>query len=671
MFNKKNDLSKKSSLLRPGLVTGVYPEKKHISRGLLENVWHHTLGYLRSDRARSHKYTNILSAIHKQCQALETLDDASFKEEVISIRRRMHRDGLTSDLTTQAFALVREAAWRALGMRHYDCQLIGGWIMVHGGLAEMETGEGKSLTATLAAGAAALAGIPVHIITVNDYLVERDSSLMEPLYTLLGVTVAGVTATMDASVRRTGYLADIVYCSNKQLAFDYLRDRMLLSSDQHKRRLKLDKLSGRQSRADHLFLRGLCFGIVDEADSVLIDEAGTPLVISKESDSTQENETYYEVFKMAQLLEKDAHFSVDYQNRCITPHDTFSDRVTVLRQKQEGLKLGRLQTEELVVKALSALCLYRLDKHYLVQGNKVVIIDENTGRLMADRSWERGLHQFIEIKEGCELSGQREHIARLTYQRFFSRYLCLAGMSGTASEVRHEIWNVYSLPTEKVITNKKSVRCDEGQNFYPTKAAKWAGIVKRIEEKNSIGQPVLVGTRSVADSEHLGALLTKHGVKHQILNARQDSKEAEIVAEAGSFGKVTVATNMAGRGTDIPLGDGAAHVGGLHVICTELNDAKRIDRQLYGRCGRQGEPGSYETFISFEDELFLSYLGVGKETLFKMVLCLSSHCTTMFGPFLARQAQKRVERKNRVRRVELLQREEQFSKALAFSGSME
>ncbi|MFT5701252.1 MAG: preprotein translocase subunit SecA [Desulforhopalus sp.] len=667
----KKPFSRKPSQLRPGLASGFYPEKKQVSEGGVERTWHKCRGFFTSKSFSRGRYNHILRSIHNHSQAIEGLDSSQFKEKCTELRISLHRRGLTEDLTAQAFALIREGAWRTLQMRHFDCQLIGGWIMVHGGVAEMETGEGKTLTATLAAGAAALAGIPVHIVTVNDYLVARDASAMAPLYKILGLSVSGVTEAMDAAARRIGYRSDIAYCTNKQIAFDYLRDRILLGGEQGRLKFKLEKLHNEHSRTDHLFLGGLCFAIIDEADSVLIDEARTPLILSREVASPEEEKTYIAALDLATLLEVDSDFDVNYKGRVVTLKKEGCRRLELLTHEMGGVWSGRRRSEELITQALSALYLYRRDHHYLVGDGRITIIDENTGRVMPDRSWERGLHQLIEMKEGCDVSGRREHLARLTYQRFFRRYLCLAGMSGTVSEVSREIWNVYGLPVKKVLTNKISKRCNEGQSFYASRDDKWKAVIACVLKKKTKGQPVLIGTRSVADSEVISELLHEKNIDHQVLNARQDSQESEIIARAGGFGIVTVATNMAGRGTDIPLERGVAEIGGLHVICTELNDAKRIDRQLSGRCGRQGDPGSYETIVSAEDQLFVHFLGVpGKAALYEL-LKKDSRLSRRLGLLILDLSQKSVERKNSAIRRDLLQMEEQIGKILAFTGSME
>lgn len=660
----------KPSLLRPGVDTGYYPEKEEPQRRFLDKVGHNLAGYLQFFRPRQHKYQKLLTSIHDHGLHFEKLSEEQLKGEILALRQLLHRDGLTTELTARTFGLIRESAWRTLGMRHFDCQLIGGWILVHGGLAEMETGEGKSLTATLAAGTAALAGIPVHVITVNDYLVERDASFFAPLYTFLGLQSAAVLSTMAPEARRVAYQADIAYCSNKQIAFDYLRDRLTLGGTS-KRKMQLAGLHGGKAKAGQLFLRGLCFGIVDEADSVLIDEASTPLIISKGSENSLEMQNYREAFEISNQLLADKDFRVDYTNRSVSLTHGLPQHIETSLREKGGVWRNLRQAEELVRQALAARFLYLKDQHYLVESGRVVIIDENTGRKMGDRSWERGLHQLIEIKENCKVTGEKEHLARLTYQRFFRRYLCLAGMSGTLSEVRQEIWRVYGLPVQKIITNKKSLRRDGGTYFFSSRKEKLQVILNRVQEKKAAGQPVLIGTRSVADSESLSELLREYGIAHKVLNARQDHEEAEVVARAGLAGSVTIATNMAGRGTDIPLGEGVVPSGGLHVICAELNDEKRIDRQLHGRCARQGDPGSYVSFMSPGDTLLISYLGANKKGVLEKIMRLDNNLSRLLGVYVCRYAQRKMANKNRLRRAELLQIEEQYARSLAFSGPME
>ncbi len=567
--------------------------------------------------------------------------------------------------------MIRETAGRTINMRHFDTQLIGGWIMVHGRLAEMETGEGKTFTATLAAAAAALAGIPVHIVTVNDYLVTRDAESMGPIYQALGLRVGAVTEKMDPGQRRSAYAGDITYCTNKQLAFDYLRDRLVLGDDHGRLRLQLERLHNKKSRKERLFLQGLCFAIVDEADSVLIDEARTPLIISRNTENPEEEQAYFRAMALAESLRNDIDFTLDHQGRRVHLSDEGSRRIAALSKAIGGIWNGTRQREELVCQALAAQNLYQLDRHYLVQDGKVLIIDENTGRVMADRSWERGLHQLVEIKENCELSGQREHLARLTYQRFFRRYICLAGMTGTAREVQRELWSVYGLVVVKVPTNKPPRRRELARRIFPDQATKWNGVITQIRTMHKQGRPILVGTRSVAASEHLSSMLRGAGLRHQVLNARQDAQEAEIVAQAGGKGAITIATNMAGRGTDIPLEEGVAEIGGLHIIATEGNEARRIDRQLYGRCGRQGDPGSYETILSVDDELLQHYLGPMLLSFLGGLVQQEKPLSQHIGLISMALAQSARERYHLQIRRDLMEMDERVTSLLGFSGRLE
>lgn len=659
------------TLLRPGISDGFYPERPPESSTWLDTLSHTLSGLTRDIASSKKKWRKTIESINIHGSRLETIDEAGLADTTRELRVQLHSQGLTSDLVCQAFALVREVADRTIGMRHFDSQLIGGWLMVHGHLAEMETGEGKTLAATLSAATAALAGIPVHVVTVNDFLVTRDVELMGLVYRKLGLSVAAVTSDQDEPTRRLGYNCDITYCTNKQLAFDYLRDRIQIGGDQNRLRLKLERLHDPNGRTSRLFLRGLCFAIIDEADSVLIDEARTPLIISRQISCSEEEELYRQAMSIAAELTANTHFTIDHNERRVKLSDAGSDflddRAAILGKIWKSTR----QREELVQQALSAHYLYERDRHYLVKEDKVMIIDENTGRVMADRSWERGLHQMIEIKENCALSGQQEHIGRLTYQRFFRRYLHLSGMTGTAHEVRREMWSVYHLPVTRVPTHKPCRRRGLGQRIYPGKAAKWSAVVDRVCELHEQNRPVLVGTRSVGDSELLSELLEKDGLEHQVLNARQDAEEAQIIARAGQQGCITVATNMAGRGTDIPLGRGVAENGGLHVISTERNDARRIDRQLFGRCGRQGDRGSYESFLSLEDEIFQNYYESFFHLISLFVNRIEIKTTRKMVSAAMGFAQLSRERKYRRMRQDLLQTDEQLGRLLAFSGKME
>jgi preprotein translocase subunit SecA len=556
-------------------------------------------------------------------------------------------------------------------MRHFESQLIGGWIMSEGMLAEMETGEGKTLTATLTAATAALAGIPVHIITVNDYLVVRDAENMKPLYKALGLKVGAATSSMDTAARQAAYACDITYCTNKQIAFDYLRDRIVMGSDCNRLRLQLESAHNNNCRQSRSLLRGLCFAIVDEADSVLIDEARTPLIISREQPMPEEENLYRQAMQLAGQFARDRDFNVNQAERRIYLSGAGSSKLEELAAPLGGAWNGRRRREELIRQALSAQHLFRRDKDYLVHDSKVLIVDANTGRIMPDRSWEHGLHQLIEIKENCTVTGRRVHMARLTYQRFFRRYLRLAGMTGTAREVAGELWSVYGLHVRRVPTHRPCIRKNNGEQIFPDKPIKWQAVVQTAAKMHAAGRPVLIGTTSISDSEHVSLLLTNGNIPHQVLSARQDEDEARKIACAGEQGQITVATNMAGRGTDIPLGPGVAALGGLHVIATEPNEAKRIDRQLYGRCARQGDPGSYEIVMSLEDELVTTYSEKFLRRFLYKILKNELFFSQIISVKAIYRAQQRLEQRHRNMRQDLLQHDRQLSRVLAFSGPME
>lgn len=594
--------------IRPGLIHGIYPEKKIREIAGLEKILTNLVKPIkRKSRLRHTRYQSIVEKVNNDADHMASLNDHDMAEIIRLLRNKLQRQGFTEELVAKAFALIKELAHRTLGMRHFDVQLIGGWVMLNGLIAEMETGEGKSLTATLPACTAALAGVPVHIVTVNDYLVKRDAEQMKPLYRALGLTVGAITQDMEQSDRKIAYGCDIAYCSNKQLAFDYLRDRLVFGKQVSKTQLQIESFDNRNSKIDRLLLRGLCYAIVDEADSVLIDESRTPLIISREGNDCGLREIAYQAIEISKQLQENDDYKIDIKNRLIEISEAGKNHIRELVEPYGGLWKGYQRSLELVSQALSARFLFTRDKHYLVKDKKIQIIDEYTGRLMADRSWEYGLHQMLEAKEDCVITSQKETLAKISYQQFFRRYLKLAGMTGTGREVSSELGAVYQLDVVPIPTNKPVRRRQHRTRIFKTAEQKWQGIVNRIIEIHESGRPILIGTRSVEASENLSAMLTRTGLKHQVLNARQDASEAEIIKQAGQYMQITVATNMAGRGTDIKLPAEMVGIGGLHVIATECHEARRIDRQLFGRCGRQGDNGSFELIVSLEDELVKNY----------------------------------------------------------------
>jgi len=661
-----------TSALRPGIALGPYPQREDLRDSWLDRTAARMAGFIRQRAfGRSPGGSAFLAQVQREGEDLGALTDRQLKERIPELRRRLYSEGLDDALVARSFAYVREICSRRLGMRPFDVQLLGGRVMLDGKIAEMETGEGKTLTATLPACAAALAGIPVHIVTVNDFLVLRDAAWMEPVYKFLGLSVGTITEGMAPEARRAAYACDITYGTNKQLVFDYLKDRLMLGRDERHMHLQIEGLHAAQARTSRLLLRGLCFVIVDEVDSVLVDEARTPLIISNVADTSQEEQVYAEAIGIARQLTSGSDFAIRPREHEVELTDRGKRRATELAQPFGGVWVGPRRREELLRRALCALYLFHRDKQYLVRGGKIQIVDEYTGRVMADRSWERGLHQMIEAKEGCSITGQQETLARISYQRFFRRYLRVAGMTGTAREVASELWAVYRLPVVTIPTNRRVQRKRLPDALFATADEKWAAIVATLRRLHAEGRPVLVGTGSVSASEHLSQLLHAESLPHQVLNARQDQEEAEVVARAGELGRITVATNMAGRGTDIRLGPGVVELGGLHVLATERHDARRIDRQLFGRSGRQGDTGSYQTIVSLEDEIVTHAFKRVAAGLFRPWKGSGRPLPAWLGSPLVSLAQRIAERRHAKIRSELLRADEQLKDLLAFAGRVE
>jgi preprotein translocase subunit SecA len=659
-------------MLRPGVALGAYPQRADVRDTLPDRIVAAMIGYGRQHltRVRSRRSRFVRQVAKEQSRVAE-MSEFELRLHIRNLRRKLYSEGLKESHIVEAFATVREISRRKLGMEHFDVQLIGGRVMLDGRIAEMETGEGKTLTATLPACTAAMAGIPVHIVTVNDFLVERDAEWMRPVYAALGITVGTIVEGMDHAARQQAYACDVVYCTNKQLVFDYLKDQLVTGQNTDRLQLQIEGLFSDRPRSSKLMLRGLCYAIVDEADSVLVDEARTPLIISNRGDTTQEEGTYREAIAVARRLDPNRDFTVKARTRQVELTDFGKSRAARLANGYGGIWRGRKRREELVKQALAALHLYELDKHYLLRNGKVQIIDEFTGRVMEDRSWERGLHQMIETKEGFTITGRHETLARISYQRFFRRYLRLAGMTGTAREVASEMWSVYRLNVVRIPTNRKLRRTHYRDEVYPSADAKWRAILTRIRALHRADRPVLVGTRSVAASEHLSRMLTQNSLRHRVLNARQDEEEAQIVAQAGQRGRITVATNMAGRGTDIRLSSDVEALGGLHVLGTERHESHRIDRQLFGRSGRQGDSGSYQSIVSLEDELITDCFGARLAKLARAVFPQNRRLPWLIGQPIVWLAQRSAERHNSQSRRELLRMDDRLGDLLAFAGRLE
>ncbi|MFH1984002.1 MAG: preprotein translocase subunit SecA [Pseudomonadota bacterium] len=648
------------------------PERADDEAGFLDRLaGQAAAGVLRLAHRRRAWMAGFISTVDGHGKVLAAATEGALSAETRRLRGALHRDGLRDDHVSRAFALIREIASRTLGKRHFDTQICGGRVLLKGMVAEMETGEGKTLTATLAAGTAALAGIPVHVITVNDYLTGRDADLMGPVYRALGLTVACVVHGKAPAARRDAYGADVCYCTNKEIAFDYLRDWIVLEGRPNRLRLQAEQLYGAAGRTDRLLLRGLHFGIVDEADSVLIDEARTPLIISRAAGGREEHIFMAQALELADRCTPGPHFRVDLGARSVTLTPAGAQQIREWAKPLGPLWTGDVRRAEIVRMALTARHLFRRDEHYLVREGKIQIVDEFTGRVMADRSYERGLQQLLEVKEGCEMTLPPETQARISYQRFFKRYLILAGMTGTAREVRRELWRTYGLSVFPIPTYRKMQRKAYPDRIFSTEAEKWKAVTERVREIHGTRRPILVGTRSVAASETAARKLGAMGLAHQMLNAKQDQEEAGIISRAGETGAVTIATNMAGRGTDIHLGPGVVDRGGLHVILTERHEAGRIDRQLAGRCGRLGDPGSFEAFVSLQDPILEGGRGGLSGWLARRVDGNGSPLWRWLARRAILNAQKKVERMHAKIRKALLGEDARRGDMLSFSGRSE
>lgn len=510
------------------------------------------------------------------------LSDVNLVAKTDEFKRRLQKGETLDDILPEAFAVVREASKRVLGMRHFDVQLIGGICLHRGNIAEMRTGEGKTLVATLPVYLNALTGNGVHVVTVNDYLATRDSEQMGRLYNFLGLSTGLIVANLDYNQRKEAYACDITYGTNNEFGFDYLRDNMV-------------------SDVSQMVQRPLNYAIVDEVDSILIDEARTPLIISGPGQRSTDN--YYKLAKIVPHLVKDEDYTIDEKQKTIAPTDSGIAKVEKMLGVENLYDAENIELNHLLGASLRAYAMMHRDTDYVVKDGEVVIVDEFTGRLMFGRRYSDGLHQAIEAKEGLKVERESQTLASITFQNYFRMYKKLAGMTGTAKTEEKEFIDIYGLEVLPIPPNKPLARVDLPDQIFKTKAAKYRAVVRNAVERHQTGQPILIGTTSITQSEELSDMLLRAGVPHKVLNAKHHEKEAEIVANAGQMGMVTIATNMAGRGTDITLGEGVPELGGLAILGTERHESRRIDNQLRGRAGRQGDPGSSQFFLSLEDDL--------------------------------------------------------------------
>ena len=520
--------------------------------------------------------------------AIQALNDEELKAQTAVFKQRIEQGETLDDILPEAFATVRETSVRTLEMRHFDSQLIGGIVLHQGKIAEMKTGEGKTLAATLPAYLNALSGKGVHIITVNDYLARRDTKWMGNIYNFLGLSVGTILHGLDDAERKAAYDSDISYGTNNEFGFDYLRDNM-----------KFDYES--------LVQGYLNFAIVDEVDSILIDEARTPLIISGPAEKS--TDLYYQINNLIPRLSKETHYTIDEKARNATLSEEGVARAEQLLQVDNLFDPQHIELLHHINQALKAHTLFKLDVDYIVKNGEVIIVDEFTGRLMPGRRYSEGLHQALEAKEGVKIENENQTLATVTFQNYFRMYNKLAGMTGTADTEATEFKKIYNLDVSVIPTNKPMIRTDFPDAIYKSRQEKFNAAIEEIIELNKTGQPVLVGTISIDVSEGLSKKLKKRGIKHSVLNAKNHEGEAEIIAQAGQMGAVTISTNMAGRGTDIVLGEGVTDLGGLHILGTERHESRRIDNQLRGRSGRQGDPGSSRFFLALEDDLLRIFGG--------------------------------------------------------------
>jgi len=600
------------------------------------------------------------------------------------------------DAGARVIALVREAARRTVGLHAYPPQVLTAWKLLCGRLVELNTGEGKTLSAALAACVAGLASVPTHVVTVNDYLAQRDAQLMGPLFAFFGLRVGVVHSGTAHAARAAEYTRSVTYCTNKDLVFDYLRDRVNARGVTSLAQLAVRQMHGLTRGGEPLRLRGLHFAIVDEADSILIDEGRTPLILSSARNKGRDLDAYRSLLEVSGRLELEGHFrlvgSAQIPELTAAGRENLEDIVAemdrVSSQETDGSPHGSALVREereaggapvfwhmpsvrehFVCQALRALHVLRRDHHYVVQEGKVVIVDEFTGRLLPDRSWEQGLHQLVEAKEGCEVTGVNRTLARLTYQTFFARYLRLSGMSGTLREVARETGTVYRVRTERVEPNRPLQRVNLPTMLLPSVEAKHQALVAEVTRCLAGGQPVLVGTRSVEASHAVSQALASANIAHRVLNALQNADEADLVRQAGKPGAVTVATNMAGRGTDIPLDPQVVPKGGLHVVLTEWHESARIDRQLFGRCARQGDPGSCRAIVSLQDEIIQRHCpGLANWVARRWA---RREAPKWAARLLRQRVQARAEKANAAQRRVTTRRDQQMQAQLAFSGTAE
>ncbi len=655
-------------LEKPGLAKGSSPEKPVKDLSWADKLFNR----MGSNLQRHSAYTltcarDFVRQVEREGKTFPKKSDKELSTITREIRQALHRNGFQETTVARCFALIREVAARTLKMKPWDTQVLGGWALLEGMVAEMETGQGKSLTATLPACTAALGGIPVHIITVNDYLVKRDAERMSPLYQALGLDVGVITEGMELADRQANYQCQITYCTNKQLAFDYLRDRLVLSGKEGRLHMQIDRLADEGSRSKNLLLRGLCFGIIDEVDTVLMDDARTPLMISKSGEESEFEKIFQQAYEVAgQLMPRD-DFEVHGQRPQVELTTKGKFRVAELTAEFGGLWRGIQRGQDLLTQALIAMHGLVKDRHYKVQDSRIQLLEE-LSEVGIERGWHRSIINMLEVKEDCPLSGMRETLAKISYQYFFNRYLKLAGLTASGWEVRDELETVYHLGLLRIPVNKPSERIHQRTKVFLNSEDKWNSIVERVCELHRQKTPILIGTRNPASTQLLYSLLTQKGLESYVVTGADAAADAELMENVGRPGQITIVYNMAGRGVDFKMPSTVVQRGGLHVILSEPHESRRLDRQLIEQCGRQGTPGSHELFLSLDDEIVQNFGPGYLIGLCKLVKSLFQVMTSNLGDKVVVQTQFSMEGYYSKLRVRLAEFDKQMDKILAFSG---
>jgi preprotein translocase subunit SecA len=653
-----------------------YPERENFvlspfaKTSLLLDQWIDSKKHQFRSKKFLNQYKKTLGDLQKNKITIASPEFKTIVSKVRILLRNKKSQYFDDAVLSKAFALMALSLKSNAGIEPRDSQVLGARAMLRGKLIEMATGEGKTYAAAIAAATAALASIPVHVLTANEYLAVRDARNLAPIYESLGIRCTSIAAEMERDARRVAYRNDIVYCTATEVIFDYLRDRtesVEISPNKNKLQQVLSRI-GNSVEAHAPVLRGLCFALVDEADSILIDEASTPFILAAANKKSEENTEFSVALKTAQTLVIEEDFSIN-NNKQVHLSDQGKARIQIASVCLGGLWARNTRyREELIHLALTAVHCFKKDVDYVVTDDEVQIVDSNSGRIAEGRQWSRGLHQLIQVKEGVSQSDGQRTLIQLTYQRFFPRYLMLAGMSGTLQESARELRNIYSLPIERIEPFKKSQRNDLPASLYFDQSTLDADLIKEVLQAHAAGQPILIGSDSVQASNRISHLLTKKNVTHTLLNAAEHAKEALIIAKAGELNAITVATNMAGRGTDIELSTESATKGGLLVISCQANGSRRIDRQLSGRSGRRGDPGCVKTLLNVQH-------GVLAKEVPSFIWVIAKNCRTSngtlplwLGEFILRKSQWLHELRASQTRASMMRSDEAIEKRLSFSG---